>query len=71
MLDPITTLERQKYALLDALKLAIRAMNNVGSFDTGIPAATAAEEGFRRTRTMSSYTLLPKLEAVVRKVEGQ
>jgi hypothetical protein len=56
--------------LLLGLKQAIRAMNNTPSFDTGLPASTPADEGYRRTRTMSSYTLLPHLEAIVRKAEG-
>jgi hypothetical protein len=71
MNDPITKLEVQKYALLAALKLAIRAMNNIPSFDTGIFAETPEEAGYRRRGTLSSYKLLPHLQAVVREAEGQ
>jgi hypothetical protein len=52
-------------SLLEALQLAIRAMNNTPSFDTGIvnPA--------RPNRTLRSYDLLPMLEAAVRAAEGR
>jgi hypothetical protein len=50
--------------LREALRLAIRAMNATPSFDTGIPNPE------RKHRTLRSYELLPKLEAVVRKHEG-
>jgi hypothetical protein len=46
--------------LLEALEIAITAMNNVPSFDTGLPDET------RPGKTLSSYRLLPRLEAVVR-----
>jgi hypothetical protein len=50
--------------LLEALRLAIRAMNATPNFDTGISNPE------RKHRTLRSYELLPKLEAVVRKYEG-
>ena len=50
--------------LLDALRLAIRAMNATPNFDTGI------RNPERKHRTLRSYELLPKIEAVVRKHEG-
>jgi hypothetical protein len=50
--------------LLEALRLAIRAMNATPNFDTRIPNPE------RTHRTLRSYELLPKLEAVVRKYEG-
>lgn len=50
--------------LLAALRLAISAMNAVPSFDTGLP------DPDRRTGTLTSYRLLPKLEAVVRQAEA-
>jgi hypothetical protein len=50
--------------LLEALRLAIRAMNATPSFETGIPNPE------RKGRTLRSYELLPKLEAIVRKYEG-
>jgi hypothetical protein len=46
--------------LLEALGIAIKAMNNVPSFDTGLPDEN------RPGTTLSSYRLLPRLEAVVR-----
>jgi hypothetical protein len=55
--DPISELRQ-------ALQLAIRAMNATPNFDTRIPNPE------RKNRTLRSYELLPKLEAVVRKYEG-
>lgn len=49
--------------LIIALRRAIQAMNNVPSFNTGI-----TDEG--KTRPLTSYQLLPELEAVVRKGEA-
>jgi hypothetical protein len=46
--------------LHEALKLAIKAMNNMPGFDTGIP-----DPGNPR-RTIGSYKLLPQLEAILR-----
>ena len=51
--------------LLDALLLAIRALNRPRNFDTGIP--NPANEA----RTLRSYDLLPLLEAVARRAGGQ
>jgi hypothetical protein len=51
--------------LLEALQLAIRAMNNTPSFNTGIPDPRNSK------RSLSSYQLLPMLEAVVRNAGGQ
>ena len=45
---------------LDALKLAIHALNNTPSFDTGLGSGV---------RTMTSYKLLPVLEEAVREEE--
>lgn len=47
--------------LLRALQTAIKAMNATPSFDTGLP------DPDRPGRTMSSYQLLPKLEAIARR----
>jgi hypothetical protein len=51
--------------VLQALETAIKAMNYTPSFDTGIPNQD------RLGRTLSSYELLPQLEAVVREARGQ
>lgn len=56
------TLEQE---LLEALLLAIRALNCPANFDTGI------EDPSRSSRMLSSYSLLPLLEAVARKAGGQ
>lgn len=45
--------------LREALRLAIRAMNTTPRFDTGIPDPTRPE------RSLSSYDLIPRLEAVL------
>ena len=52
------TMEQQ---LLDALLLAIRALNQAPSFGTGIP------DPAQPRRMLSSYELIPQLEAVARK----
>ncbi len=51
--------------LADALHEAIRAMNAVPSFDTGLPDPDHPK------RTLSSYRLLPRLEAVLKEARGQ
>jgi hypothetical protein len=51
--------------LADALADAIRAMNATPSFDTGLPDPDNPK------RTLSSYRLLPRLEAVLRNARGQ
>ena len=65
MLNTTTSAPTIEQELLQALLLAIRAMNNARSFDTGILKSEGS------SRTLSSYELLPKLEAVVRKAGGQ
>ena len=57
--NPQTTNE-----LLQALKLAVSALNWPRNFDTHLP------DPERPGRTLKSYDLLPKLEAVVRKYEA-
>jgi hypothetical protein len=64
-LDPADSLHDPAHDLAQALELAIRAMNTVSSFDTGI----ANPEHPRRT--LSSYQLLPKLETVLKTARGQ
>ena len=50
--------------LLDALLLAIRALNATPDFNTGIPCPDNPE------RTLRSYRLIPQLESVARKVKA-
>jgi hypothetical protein len=58
-LSPDDSLQDSAHHLAQALELSIRAMNAVPSFDTGI---TNPEQP---KRTLSSYQLLPKLEAIL------
>ena len=64
-LSPDDCLQDSAHHLAQGLELAIRAMNMVPSFDTGI----ANPENSRRTLT--SYQLLPKLEAILKTARGQ
>jgi len=64
-LDPADSLHDSAQLLAPALELAIRAMNMVPSFDTGI---TNPENP---RRTLTSYQLLPKLEAILKTARGQ
>lgn len=64
-LDPADSLHDSAQLLAPALELAIRAMNMVPSFDTGITDADHPQ------RTLSSYQLLPKLEAILKTARGQ
>ena len=50
---------------VDALRLAIRAMNHVPNFRTGIA------DPKRPNRELRSYELLPMLEAILRKAGAQ
>lgn len=50
--------------LLNALLLAIRALNATPDFNTGIPCPDDPQ------RTLRSYRLLPKLEAAARKAKA-
>src|ERR1700693_157079 len=59
------SLHDSAHHLAQALELAIRAMNTVPSFDTGITNPEHPK------RTLSSYQLLPKLEAILKTARGQ
>jgi len=59
------SLQDSAHHLAQALELAIRAMNTVPSFDTGITNPDHPK------RTLSSYQLLPKLEAILKTARGQ
>ena len=50
--------------LLNALLLAIRALNATPDFNTGIPCPDNPE------RTLRSYRLIPQLESVARKAKA-
>lgn len=63
--DQVDRLREFGPALAEALGDAIRAMNAVPSFDTGI------QNPDHPKRTLSSYQLLPKLEAILRTARGQ
>jgi hypothetical protein len=64
MADTLENPSDARKELLDALLLAIRAMNATPSFNTRI------SDPENPKRTMKSYDLLPKLEAVARKYGG-
>ena len=64
-LGPDDILHDSAHHLAQALELAIRAMNTVPSFDTGITNPEHPQ------RTLSSYQLLPKLEAILKTARGQ
>lgn len=64
-LDPDDRLGVFAAELAKALASAITAMNAVPSFDTGIPNPDHPK------RTLSSYQLLPGLEAVLKTARGQ
>jgi hypothetical protein len=64
-LDPADSLHDSAELLAPALELAIRALNMVPSFDTGITNSEHPK------RTLSSYQLLPKLEAVLKTARRQ
>jgi hypothetical protein len=64
-LTPDDSLQDSAHHLAQALEFAIRAMNMAPSFDTGI---TNPENP---RRTLSSYRLLRKLEAVLKAARGQ
>ncbi len=64
-LSPDDSLQDSAHHLAQALDLAIRAMNKVRSFDTGITNPEHPQ------RTLSSYQLLPKLEAILKTARGQ
>jgi hypothetical protein len=64
-LSPDDSLQDSAHHLAQALELAIRAMNTVPSFDTGITNPD------HHKRTLSSYQLLPKLEATLKTARGQ
>ncbi len=64
-LTPDDNLQNSAHHLAQALEQAICAMNMVPSFDTGI---TNPEQP---KRTLSSYQLLPKLEAILKTARGQ
>jgi hypothetical protein len=51
--------------LRGGLKLAIKAMNNTPGFNTGM-----ADPKHPGRRNLSSYALLPQLEAILREIEG-
>jgi hypothetical protein len=64
-LTPDDSLQDSAHHLAQALEQAIRAMNTVPSFDTGITNPDHPK------RTLSSYQLLPKLEAILKTARGQ
>ena len=59
-LSPDDSLQDSAHHLAQALDLAIRAMSTVRSFDTGITDPDHPH------RTLSSYQLLPKLQAILK-----
>ena len=64
-LSPDDSLQDSAHHLAQALELAIRAINTVPGFDTGITNPEHPQ------RTLSSYQLLPKLEAILKTARGQ
>jgi hypothetical protein len=64
-LTPDDSLQDSAHHLAQALEFAIRAMNTVPSFDTGITNPDHPK------RTLSSYQLLPQLEATLKTARGQ
>ncbi len=52
-------LSEEEPQLREALRLAIKAMNSTPNFKTGIP------DPQRPARTLSSYALIPRLEAIL------
>jgi hypothetical protein len=63
-LTPDDSLQDSAHHLSQALEQAIRAMNTVPSFNTGITNPDHPK------RTLSSYQLLPKLEAILKNARG-